>query len=298
MSSNRDEVYRFIEIASFFADWFPILQYEVLSLSANTILTMAVTFPDVPSGEDLMVSATAYLTWLRCPERALARFEGHYGEGSVATFRGIVAHRVFARHLMDGPIEDVDFRQVCREEIGKGLNPSLAALGLKPSQLDALVEEVRVLYASFVRLPVDGLRHVELQLMEEAAPGLQLRGVIDAVFDEVDGRGIRLTDWKTGRLDDADHQLAFYALLWAVHSDEIPQRVEAISVASGERHEETPNSATVAVTAQRVATMVGEVRVAMSERRRLERTAGPWCWSCPLLEACEEGAAATAVLGA
>ena len=116
--------------------------YRVLSHPHGTVPTMAVTFPDVPTGEDLTVSATAYLTWRKCPERALARFEGAYDSGSIATFRGIVAHRVFARHLTEGPIEADDFRQVCRQEIGKGLNSALVSLGLKPSELDAVVEDV------------------------------------------------------------------------------------------------------------------------------------------------------------
>jgi hypothetical protein len=266
---------------------------------------MAATFPDLPQGQDLTVSATAFLTWLRCPERALARIEGEYGTGSLAAFRGIVAHRVFARHLNDGPIEDADLRQVCREEIGKGLNPAMVSLGLKARDVDAVVEEVRELYRSFVRMPVEGLRHVEVQVEAEAAPGLRLRGVIDAVFDEsepgVDANGVeavRLTDWKTGKLGDADIQLAFYSLLWALHHDELPARVEAISVASGERHEALPTPDSVAATVEQVATMVADVRTAIATEERLERIAGPWCRSCPLLDRCGEGATAISVLGA
>lgn len=261
---------------------------------------MAVAFPDVPPGEDVTISATAFLTWLRCPERALARIEGTYDAGSMAAFRGVVAHRVFARHLVAGPIEPSDLRQVCREEIGKGLNPSMVSLGLRPSEVDAVVEEVRELYASFIRVPVAGLRHVEVQIDEEAAPGLRLRGVVDAVFtdDAAQPESIRLTDWKTGKLGDAAVQLAFYALLWTLHDGSAPARVEAISVASGERHEARPTPETLAGTAREVARMATDVRLAHAAGERLERVAGPWCRSCPLLAECDEGAAAIAILGA
>ncbi len=123
--------------------------------------------------------------------------------------------------------------------------------------------------------------------------------MIDAVFDELDDADtIRLTDWKTGKLGDAAVQLAFYALVWALYDGRPPARVEAISVASGERHEERPDNGSLAATAEQVARMVEQVRGAFATGGRLERIAGPWCRSCPLLDRCDEGAAALRVLGA
>lgn len=265
---------------------------------------MVLTFPDVPSGQDLTISATAYVTWLRCPERALARFEGKYDKGSIATFKGIVAHRVFARHLCDGPISDDAMVQVCREEIGKGLNEAMVEIGMKPSGLAAMVEEIKVLYEKFRRIPFDGLRHVEAQLDQEPSPGLRLRGVIDAVFAEPgesettdEAAPVRLTDWKTGSLGDASRQLAFYALLWTLAHQEVPSRLEAMSIASGERIEERPTSRSIARTADEVVTMVTQLRAAHASGERLPRIGGPWCRSCPVIDGCDEGASALAVLG-
>ena len=76
------------------------------------------------------------------------------------------------------------------------------------------------------------------------AEGVTLRGKVDAVFDEGEA-GSRLTDWKTGSLGDPGPQLGFYALLWALERGDLPGRVEAVSLASGERVEEVPTRAGV-----------------------------------------------------
>jgi RecB family exonuclease len=258
---------------------------------------MAVTFPEMVQGEDVTVSATAFLTWRRCPERALARHEGTFDTATVAAFRGSLAHRIFARHLRDGPIDDATLVQACREEIGKSLNPPLVELGLTPSRLGRVFEEVRVLYDSFSRMAADDIHEVELQCDLEAAPGVRLRGVIDAVFGRADG-GVTLTDWKTGELGEAEAQLAFYALVWTLLRGEAPVLVEAISVASGERVASAPDAESLGATAADVAAMVGELRGALATGARLARVAGPWCRYCPLLATCDEGSEAVAVLSA
>lgn len=266
-----------------------------MSHPVDTIAGMAVTFPEMVQGEDVMVSATAFLTWRRCPERALARYEGTYDAQTIASFRGSLAHRIFARHLRDGPIPGEHLGRACREEIGRSLNPAFVELGLSPRRLDGVVEEVRSLYENFARMPADGVVDVEIQCEEEVAPGLRLRGVIDAVFTGDEG-DVTLTDWKTGSLGAAETQMAFYALLWSVARGDAPALVEAISVASGERVAAEPDDDSLNSLAAEVATMVDELRTALATGARLRRTAGPWCRSCPLLAACDEGTEAMAVL--
>jgi hypothetical protein len=121
-----------------------------------------------------------------------------------------------------------------------------------------------------------------------------LRGNVDAVFSEGDG-GVRLVDWKTGSLGDPEPQLGFYALLWALERDELPGLLEAVSVASGERHEAVPSRTDVEETADAVAGAVDRLR-SVWEGGEAQRSAGPWCRWCPLLESCDEGRAAITLL--
>ena len=255
-----------------------------------------IAFPEVRSGEAIVISGTTYQAYQRCPEQAAARLRGVYGPESRPSFVGGLAHRVFARHLRDGPIADGSMGAVCREEIGAGMNPKLGALGLKPSQLGAVVEEVGALYERFRSLGAEGFTGAEVLLESEPAVGVVLRGSVDAVFGGGDG-GTRLGDWKTGGLGDPSAQLAFYALLWALERDEIPGRVEAVSVSSGERYEEIPTRAGVIETAGRVAAVVEAIRESWETGDPLGRSAGPWCRWCPLLDECDEGRSATALLG-
>lgn len=248
-------------------------------------------FPPVVPGDEINVSATLYMTYTRCPDQALGRLRGFYPEESVVSFRGGLAHRVFARHLGSGPIPDADLDRVCKEEIGTALNPKLGALGLRPSQLASVIREVGDLYQRFKTLSSQGFRASEVLIEVEPATGVILRGSVDAIFDDEDG--VRLVDWKTGGLYETEHQLAFYTLLWALGHGELPARVEAVSVGSGERFESTPSKAGVTETASLVATMISELRESLSKRiEHLARVAGPWCAYCPLLDSCPEGNAA------
>jgi hypothetical protein len=122
-----------------------------------------------------------------------------------------------------------------------------------------------------------------------------LRGSVDAVF--TDDGGTRLVDWKTGLLVESDDQLAFYALLWAADRGELPDRVEAVSIETGERSESVPSRASVDLTTQQVVDVVDALRGGWDSGDSLERVAGPWCRWCPLLDECAEGAAALALLG-
>ncbi len=252
-----------------------------------------IDFPPVMDGEALVVSATTYVAYRQCPEQAAGRLRGEYGPDSPRSFVGGLGHRIFARHLRDGPIEDVV--QACREEIGSAMNPKLASLGLRPSGLAGLIREVGDLYARFKAQAFDGFAAAEVQLEVEPAPGLVLRGAVDAVFD--DGGAVRLVDWKTGKLgDESAHQLAFYSLLWALDRAVLPARAEAVSVATGERVGESPTVEGVRSTAAAVAAMVDALRTAWSARRDSERRGGPWCRYCPQVDGCPEGAGAVRVL--
>lgn len=253
-------------------------------------------FPAVAPGEPIVVSATAYVTWLRCPEQARGRLAGEYPEDTPQSFRGALAHRVFARHLVDGPLAPDDFGLTCREEIGRALNPKLGPLGLnRPSRLEAVVREVGELYERFKRFSTEGFSGAEVTLHHEATPGVTLRGVVDAVFDAAGG--VRLVDWKTGALGAAEPQLDFYAMVWWLERRELPVLVEAASVVTGERFERSPSLDDVDETAHRVARLVSDVRMAFSRDDGLEAVGGPWCRYCPLLAGCAEGSAAMRVVG-
>ena len=252
-------------------------------------------FPSVEPGEPVVLSATAFVTYQRCPEQALGRMRGQFPAESRRSFSGNLAHRIFARHLSSGPIPEQGFAAACREEIGIALNPKLSALRLRPRQLDGVIEEVSALYQRFCRLGMAGFAGAEVALEAAPAEGVTLRGKVDAVFDD-GAAGTRLTDWKTGAVGDAGPQLGFYSLLWALERGDLPGRVEAVSLASGERAEEVPTRTGVQQTAAQAAAAVSALRGAFAAEGHLERAAGPWCRWCPLLEECEEGRATTALL--
>jgi hypothetical protein len=252
-------------------------------------------FPAVAPGEPILLSATTFVTFTRCPEQALGRLRGLYPAESRPSFVGGLAHRLFARHLTGGTVPEESLGSACREEIGASMNHKLAALGLRPSQLEQVIEEVSGLYRRFCRLGLEGFTEAEVELEAVPAEGVTLRGVVDAVFEEGEG-GARLTDWKTGSLGEPATQLGFYSLLWALERGDLPGRVEAVSLASGERMEEVPTRAGVEKAAGAVAAAVSGLRTALADESHLERAAGPWCRWCPLLDECKEGRAATALL--
>ena len=173
-----------------------------------------IDFPEVAPGERLVVSATLFVTYGKCPDQALGRMRGFYPPESRASFKGGLAHRVFARHLSGGEIGASEFDRVCKEEIGSSMNPKLGSLGLKPSQLSGVIREVGDLYERFKTISTEGFQGSEVQLDVDPAQDLTLRGSIDAIFDD-DG-GVRLVDWKTGGL---------YEVIITVTDPTGPQRV-------------------------------------------------------------------------
>jgi hypothetical protein len=240
----------------------------------------------------VQVSATSYVSYRQCPAQAEARFRGIYGPESRASFTGALAHRIFARHLRHGPIADVG--QAAREEIGSGLNPKLAPAGIgRPSDLADVIKQVGALYERFRRFPVEGFESAEVELEAEPVAGVFLVGKIDAVFRP--GRGPILRDWKTGSLGEPLDQLMFYALVWALQRQEIPETVEAVSLQTGERMSSAPTERDLEEVAGNVVAMVAAVRAARQSEQELERRGGPWCRWCPLLPDCREGAAAASL---
>ena len=256
-----------------------------------------IPFPIVPAGDPIKVSATTYLAFRQCPAQAEARLRGVYSAESKASFTGALAHRLFARHLTRGLIEDVE--QAIREEIGVALNGKMAALGVhRPSELREMIRAAGALYERFRHFPADGFEAAEISLEAEPAEGLKLIGKIDAVFRE-DLPGPILRDWKTGSLGEPIDQLLFYALVWALEKGEMVAAVEAVSLETGERMRRTPTMRELTIVARRVADLVTAVRTswesAGSHPMPAKRRGGPWCGYCPLLETCPEGQSADAI---
>lgn len=236
------------------------------------------------------------MTFRQCPQRANARFQGFYGEQTVVSFVGSLAHQIFKRHLTSGPIEGAEFETVCRQEMGKNhnLGNTWVELGLKPSDLKGVVGQVRHLYERFVRVPQDEFAAAEVMFEIKAAEALTLVGQVDAVFGH--GARVRLVDWKTGALGEAEGQLMFYALLWALEHEQLPQSVMAVSVKTGETFSSEPSDDAVGELALEVGAMVDELRTAWINEVELERRGGPWCEYCPILVDCDEGAATMEML--
>ncbi len=260
-----------------------------------------ISFPDVAPGERIAISATLYVTFRSCPQQALGRLRGEYPTESIASFKGSLAHRVFARHLVSGPIPERDVLQACREEIGAPeghLNMKLAPLELnRPSRLAPVLAEVGDLYARFKRFPTDGFRAAEVNLEVDVGGGAILRGRVDAIFDDPSGSPV-IIDWKTGaRLEDSGPQLEFYALIWALERGELPSRAEAVSVQTGERTGIDPTPKRAEEVAREVAAMIETLRIALQTVSDVDRRAGPYCRWCPLLDGCTEGTTAVEILG-
>lgn len=222
----------------------------------------------------------------------MARLDGRFRPETRRSFSGALAHGIFRRHLESGPVDDVP--AACREEIGRGLNHKLSELRLKPSELRDVIAEVQDVYDRFRGFPVDGFDRAEVALDHQPATGVTLRGRIDATFRS--GSAVTLTDWKTGGLGEPEHQLTFYALLWALTHREIPERVEACSVGTGERYVAEPGHAELTDLAAQVSGMVDTVRALWASDDSRPITAGPWCRYCPIVGSCAEGSATVAIL--
>ena len=252
-------------------------------------------FEDVIPGDPISVSATLYTTYVRCPQQAVGRVRGIYGPPSKAAFRGSLAHKMFARHLEDGEIDQDDFEQACREAVGEHLGGQMAELRMKPSEFNALVAEVRSLYERFKTLPDTGFEAAEAPFEIDGGAAITIRGRIDALFSEADG--IRIVDWKTGSyLGDAEPQLDFYAMAWALDHGDIPVATEASSIVTGENVRRIPTQASIDQTTHDVSGMVTAIRSVLESGDDLERRAGPYCRWCPLLDDCDEGASAVSLL--
>lgn len=239
--------------------------------------------------DQLRVSATLYTTWKRCPAQARARLDGHYPEDSVAQFKGLLAHRIFARHLTKGHIAPSGFRKTCQEEIGSSqLNWKMRDLGLRPNQVRSVISEVEDLYRRFTTLKPAG--QAEVHLEHQLTDDVVLIGTIDCVTGAETAP--RLIDWKTGELGEAEDQLRFYAAVWMLVFGNAPTAVEAVSVQTGERFEEWVDPKALNRVLIEVAEMVADLT-----RPPVVETPGPWCRWCPILEDCDPGQKAMRLVG-
>jgi RecB family exonuclease len=178
---------------------------------------------------------------------------------------------------------------------GEHLGESMAGLRMSITDFNGIVGEVGEMYRRFRRISSEGFMAAEDPIEAEAGDSILLRGRIDAVFDN--GAGTRIVDWKTGSfLDDAAPQLDFYALAWKLVHGVPPVSAEATSLATGEQMQRHPDEVSVAATMREIGAMVAAIRHAVETMTELERTAGPHCTWCPLLDDCSEGRAAVAIL--
>lgn len=183
----------------------------------------------------------------------------------------------------------------CKQAIGgSNLNFKLKNLNLKPSAVQAVIQEVGGLYERFKSMPTEGFEGAERLIKIQLGGDVSIVGRIDAVYQ--DASGTRLVDWKTGNLGDVELQLAFYALLWFLEADELPVLIEAYSVQTGETERHTPSEPDVVALLKDVESMVSDLRQAWQTQSDLERRAGPWCQYCPLLDDCDEGKASQRIL--
>ena len=252
-------------------------------------------FADLSEGEPLSISASLFTVYSKCPQQALARVQGIYGAPSVAAFKGSLAHKIFAHHLQDGEIPSEQFEQRCKELVGQHFGGQMASLHMTNSGFSELVVGVEELYERFKLLPTDGFSSAETPFDVDLGNGLTLRGRIDAVYDDENGK--RIVDWKTGSfLGDAAPQLEFYAMAWQVLHDELSVATEASSLATGENMHIAPTQESVESTIHSVGQMIEQLRSAIEAGSDLARVAGPYCQWCPLLDTCDEGASALEIL--
>lgn len=240
--------------------------------------------------ESLRISASGYTAYRDCPALFGARLDGKFGADSIASFKGRLAHAVFARHLESGDIADHEFEGVCRREIGGStLNYRMVDLGLGIAAMRETIAEVGEMYQRFKKYPTEGFAGAEVHIEHDFRPGVTILGRIDAIYDE-DG-SVRIVDWKSGELGEAEHQLRFYSLLWTLSKGKMPGAVEAFSVRTGESYRERPDQQSVDAVADEIDALVADVR----SGEALERRPGMYCRFCPILSECSEGQAAQRV---
>lgn len=268
-----------------------VLNSERISLFSDTCGydPLVLTFADIQPGDDIAVSATLFVTYKACPQQALARLRGIYPRPTVSMFKGSLAHRIFAKHLLDGPIADADFVSVCKSETGTHLNAQMVDVGVNTiSDFTAIAEQIREMYDRFRGLSIDGFDGAEVSIQTLVGEGVTLKGRVDAVF--VDEDGVRIVDWKTGSyLGATNDQLDFYALVWALSTGAPPSRTEAVSLTTGEKLLHEPTEDDLGRTEHALAHMVCALRAALASGADLVRDGGPHCAWCPLLDDCDEG---------
>lgn len=259
-----------------------------------------IEFPEPEPGDEIFLSPHRYNTYLECPYRAISQIRRVYQwePTNLSQFLGSLSHRLFARDLKEEPLDTHNFTQYCREEIGRGkLNREMNELKLKPRNLETHFADLAEQHRKFQSFPIkrDQVEEVEYTLRSTPAPDVILQGRVDAVFR--DESGVRIIDWKTGRLNQVENQLAFYALLWALEYEEVPKSVEGRAL-SGETYIAHP-------TVRELQELAADISGAVSELRRIlaaedeagEMRGGNWCRYCTLLPDCPEGRVVSIVFG-
>lgn len=249
-------------------------------------LAAMIELPSFTPGPPIAISASSFQKFLRCPDQGLSHFRGIYGQTSRDGWIGQLVHRLIARDLTDGPIEDIEL--VARIEIGStNLNFDLAAIG-RPSDIRRAIAEAAEVYAQFCDLPRPDLSEIEVSIVHDAGGDVTLKGRVDGV--QVTSEGVSILDWKKGPIrPEMRHQLTFYGLLWVLERQALPNELQAISIQTGERASFPLTVADLERTVELIAGLVHDVRSALLVDRGLSREPGPWCRFCPVLDSCGEG---------
>ncbi|NND12834.1 MAG: DUF2800 domain-containing protein [Acidimicrobiia bacterium] len=245
-----------------------------------------IELPSFTPGPPIAISASSFQKFLRCPDQGLSHFRGIYGQTSRDGWIGQLVHRLIARDLTEGPIEDIEL--VARIEIGStNLNFDLAAIG-RPSDIRRAIAEAVEVYVQFRHLPRPELSEIEVSIVHDAGGDVTLKGRMDGV--QVTPDGVSIVDWKKGPIrPETRHQLTFYGLLWVLERQALPNDLQAISIQTGERASFPVSIADLERTVELVAGLVHDVRSALLVDRKLSREPGPWCRFCPILDGCGEG---------
>jgi len=257
-------------------------------------LGAVIQLPDFALGPPISISASSFVKYRQCPQKGLAHHRGIYGDQSRAGWIGQLVHRLIARDLRDGGLENIE--QAAREEIGSThLNYDQNMSVGKPSDIRRAIAEALESFNDFRQLPRPSLDHVEVSITVDAGSEVTLKGIIDGV--ESVPEGIRLIDWKSGPVrPEAEIQLRFYALLWLLGKGQMPVVAEAVSIRTGERAGYEVGIESLQDLVGDIDELVTSVRHALADGSDLVLQSGPWCRHCPILDDCDEGQTAVSIL--
>jgi putative RecB family exonuclease len=160
---------------------------------------------------------------------------------SLAATRGTLVHAALERlFLLDGPARTLPAALDCLDAAHASLrdHPELTGLELDAEAEAAFLAEARTLVERYFRLEdPTAITPIGLELLLEVElDGVRLRGIIDRLELDADGRLV-VTDYKTGRAPGEQHEqrrlagVAFYSLLCERLFGERPARVQLLYLA-------------------------------------------------------------------